>query len=294
MNKLHFTLVPVAALLAGCAVDPVAQEEAPTANAEQMVTSFEFDSSALTKVTPKASIPSAHLTLDHLGLTNIGKTLLQTSETFTRVAAVGNNQMYKTSTWELEKDSITGRIFGLSSIASGPAVAQDEPTLQRLALDRLVKFGIGTGEIGKVLQRKSMLQDFDGTTPDAATLHGYKTFVFRAIGGVPVVGHRAVVTHGVDGVVRRVMLKWPALANSGHLLRTSLGIADIQARAASALARNGETTGKVYLTWQYRPVVTSTGEVTLRLMVGARMPSNTGTDGIAEEPRSIDVDVSAM
>lgn len=296
MKKLLCTLVPLAALLAGCAVESpqTGDEDAPNAGVDQALTAFEYDTTALTKITPPATIPAAHLTLDKLDELNIAVALLGTTEKPERVDALGGRQAFKTLSWDLEKDSLSGRVLAVSTKESGPAVKLDEPTLQRLALDRLAKFGIGSGEIGRVLQRRGMLQDFDGATPDAPVVQSYKTFVFRAIGGVPVAGHRAVITHGVDGVVRRVLTKWPALAAKGHLMKTALGLADIQARATTALARNGESKGKVFLFWQYKPVVTETGEVTLKLMAGARMRSVTGTDGITEEPRTIDVDVSAL
>jgi len=292
MKNLFIALLPLA-VLAGCAVDPVVEDDAPNAGVDQALASFEFDSTALAKVPTAETIPAAHLTLDKLNELNITSALLGTTEKPVRVTAVGNNQSFKTSGWELEKDSFTGRIFGLSTIPSGPAVTVDETRLQRLALDRILKLGVGSGEVGRILQRKSMLQDFDGATPDAPTLHGYKTFIFRAIGGVPVVGHRAVITHGVDGVVRRAVLKWPALASTGHLLHTKLLQKDIELRATEALARAGESKGKVMLFWQYKPVVTTTGEVTLKLMAGARMRAIAQTDGTTEEPRTVDVDVYA-
>jgi hypothetical protein len=294
MKKLSISVLALAAIVAGCAVGCAVETpgEEPTGAVDQAITSFEFDSTALSKITPPASIPSVHLTLDKLDALNVTSALLGTTEKPERVSLVGNHETFKTSTWELEKDAYTGRIFGLSNVPSGAPAIVDESRLQRLALGRLFAFGIGSGEIGRVLQRKSMIQDFDGTTPDKPELHGYKTFAFRAIGGIQVVGHRAVVTHGVDGVVRRVTMKWPALAAKGHLLHTILAPKDVEARATSALARAGETTGKVYLHWQYQPVVTATGEVTLKLVAAARMRAVEGKEE-TEEPRTVEVDVSA-
>ena len=64
-------------------------------------------------------------------------------------------------------------------------------------------------ETGRVLQRKSLSQDADGTALSAERVHRYKTFVYRALNGVPVEGHRAVVTHGLDGSFVRDMLEDP-------------------------------------------------------------------------------------
>ena len=85
----------------------------------------------------------------------------------------------------------------------------------------------------------------------------------------------------------------PALARSGHLLRTRRTPAEIERRAAEALRLEGETGGSVILFWKYVPTQASTGEWVLTLQVVAAMPSLAGANS-TEEPRIIDVDVSAV
>lgn len=104
--------------------------------------------------------------------------------------------------------------------------------LQRSATARLGAWGVPTSEIGRVLQRRTLAQDADGTRLAAERVHRYKTFVFRAINGVPVEGHSAVVTHGLDGALVRAFVKWPPFAASGHLLHSRVSTTDIQERAA--------------------------------------------------------------
>ena len=124
-------------------------------------------------------------------------------------------------------------------------------------------------------------------------MFAHKTFVFRQVLGVPVEAHRAVVTHALDGTFQRALIKWPALAASGHLLHTRLSRAEIERLALDALAREGVTDGAIALRWRYVATPTTTGEVVLRLSVAARVPSVSGIEADSE-PRDIDVDVSPV
>ena len=85
-----------------------------------------------------------------------------------------------------------------------------------------------------------MRQSEEDGVRGAPSVHRNKTFVLRGFNGVPVQGHRAVVTHSPDGVIHRALVRWPALAPSGHALRTSLTTAQISLRAIQALEAEGE------------------------------------------------------
>jgi hypothetical protein len=279
--------------LAGCATEPIeGDEDPPNAAVSQSLTSFSFDSSALAQA-PSAALPTT-LTLDKLAESNITSQLLATQEKPLRVASQNQLSFFKTSTWEIERDDDAGRVVGFSTAQTGLPVKLSDATLQKHSLDRLGAYGVGSGEVGRVLQRRVMAQDFDGTAPGAPSVHSHKTFVYRAINGIPVEGHRAVITHGVDGAVRKVLVNWPALARSGHALKTQLSVSQIEARAAAALAAEGETTGKASLYWRYLPMKVSGGQVTLKLVASAHIAGAVEPDGTTEEPRIIDIDVSAI
>jgi len=177
--------------------------------------------------------------------------------------------------------------------APGPPSDQNENALQLRAIDRLKTWGIGAGEIGPVWQRRMMGTAEDNSVLGAPTRLAYKTFVLRSVLGVRVDGHRAVVTHGLDGSFRRAIAVWPALAASGHLLHTQQTIAQIKARAAAALAAEGFTTGKISLRWKYVATAAQSGEVTLKLMVGART-AGVASNELGEEPYEVNVDVNAI
>jgi hypothetical protein len=206
---------------------------------------------------------------------------------------VGSRRELESQTWKLETHPAAGRVLVLSKVESGPATPQEPALLQRQALARLQRWGIPTAELGPIRQMQSFIQDEENGVVGTPKLHRHKTFVLRAINGIRVEGHRAVVTHGVDGSFQRALVSWPALARSGHLLRTRLTVAEIERRAAEALRLEGETGGSVILFWKYVPTQTSTGEWVLTLQVGAAMPSLAGANS-TEEPRIIDVDVIAV
>ncbi len=182
----------------------------------------------------------------------------------------------------------------LRKTPSGPRTSPDQALLQRSALARLNRWGIPSSEVGAVLQRTTMRDDLDGTTASAPEVHRYKTFVFRAINGVEVQGHRAVVTHTLDGTFNRALIRWPALAASGHRLRTPLRAPDIERRAAEALIAEGERGGSVQLRWKYVATPLTNGEVTLTLKASAIMGPELTQGGAAEEPREIEIDVGAL
>jgi hypothetical protein len=125
--------------------------------------------------------------------------------------------------------------------------------------------------------------------PRAATLLRYKTFVTRHVNGIPVEGHRAVISYATDGSFYRANLLWPPIASKGHQLSTTLGTAQIAQRTQAALSREGEASGQAILRWKYLPVKTTTGEVTLRLVVAARITPKYPEYGA--ERREINVEV---
>ncbi len=282
-----------ALLLAGCAVDAtVTESQAPAGQTEQApLTRFKLDSSALA-VRPAAVAPARALRREKHDVQNIAARLLRAPQS-PWVAKAGPRASYRASDWELEVDPATGRIFGNRPDTAEADGVQDEAQLRADALSRLADFGVDSSEVGKVLQRRLMSTDREASTSAAAPrLRAYKTFIFREVNGIPVRGHRAVLTHGKDGVLRKVLMTWPALAATGHRLESRLDVATIEARARAALAREGATGGDARLGWRYVPVPAADGEVTLKLVAIARLAAAQG-DGTTEEPRVVEVDVDA-
>ena len=281
----------LAGTLAACA--PTTDPEAETDSVTSAITELTIDSSALTTI-PTGTIPANRLTLAAFDDTVVASRLIETPEPFARVEAVSTRRFLDSTSWSLETDPRRGSVLVMRKTKGGVAAALDPVVLQREALARLSSWGLLSTEVGTVLQRKTMAHDEDRLVGALPRVLSHKTFVFRQVLGVPVEEHRAVVTHALDGSFQRARVKWPALAASGHLLHTRLGRAEIEARAAAALGREGITSGAIALRWRYVASPASVaGEVVLKLVVAARVPSVDGVE-VDEEARDLDVDVSAV
>lgn len=288
IRKTLMVILPLA-LLAGCEAQP-GQGETDTVAQKQEGT-FTFDTTGIARP-PSGGIPTDQLTGKAFDDAVIGRSLIETTESFEPGLRLGELTEMVGKSWKFEKSLADGALLVLKTAAPGePLPGVDEAVMQRGAIARLGSWGIPSSEIGRVLQLRTFAQDADGTTVEAERVHRYKTFVFRAINGVPVEGHRAVVTHGLDGSFGRALIKWPAFAASGHLLHSRMGVPEIQDRAVAALKAEGESAGLVRLRYKYVPTKQKTGEVTLTLKVGARLlPDRTSAN---TEAREIDVDVDA-
>lgn len=278
-----------ALLLTGCAnvADSAHDEDPPLAVAQLAATSFTVDSSALANI-PGTTLPDQRLRLDQLTVANVSQSLLGATDAPSLTSIHGPQRSYKTLAWDFSTQLPGGFVSALSSAPTGDPVDLTAADLQTRTLARLAKFGIPSTEVSRVLPRGAVAQSEEGGVAGPSYLHSYKTFVFRAFNGVEVEGHRAVLSHGRDGKLRKVTMRWPALAASGHLLRTQLTRAQIEQRAVEALSAAGETGGNVHLSWRYVAVPTSTGEVTLKLTVAAHLAQQ------GSEARIIDVDISPI
>jgi hypothetical protein len=284
--SLLFALALPALTAIGCSVEDA--DVQPTTQTAQALSGFTFDTSGLS-ITPPRTLPTGLLPATAFNDEVIIRSLIQTTESFTSGLRAGSLTEKVSANWKFEKDQTQGAILVLKTTPSGKPSTQDETSLQRLALSRAYSFGISGSEIGRVLQRRALLQDQDDTGLATPEVHRYKTFLFRAINRIPVEGHRLVISHAGDGSFVRAFLKWPAVASSGHLLTTALTVADIQERAVRALNAEGETRGNVNLSWKYVPTALPGGEVTLTLKVSARLLAS----AVTQENREIDVDVDA-
>lgn len=289
IRKTLMVILPLA-LLAGCAANP-ALSETDTAVQQQEGTGFTFDTTGIARP-PSGGIPTDQLTSKAFDDAVIGRSLIETTESFEPGMRLGEVSEMVSKSWKFEKSLGDGALLVLRTAEPGePLPVVDEAALQRSATSRLGSWGIPASEIGRVMQLRTLAQDADGTTVDKERVHRYKTFVFRAINGVPVEGHRAVVTHGLDGSFGRALIKWPAFAAKGHLLHSRLGTTEIQDRAVAALKAEGETAGTVRLRYKYVPTTLTSGEVTLTLKVGARLLPDRASANT--EAREIDVEVDA-
>ena len=296
MKKLTFasiaTSLAAAVILAACAVETPPEpsiDAPPTARVAEGLGTLTFDTTAIA-TNPVPSLPARPLTQGAFGLPNVQRSLIGSSATFNRTIAAGNRTYYDSGTWHAEIDPIGGQILAVSQAPGQRPVVQNEATLEASSRARLASFGIPADELGAVAQRRSMnLDEQDGTTAAAAELDGYKTFAIRGINGIRIQGHRAVLTYGPDGVFRRALMKWPALAATGHKIRTALSTADITVRATRALTAEGITAGAIKLRWFYAPTELPSGEVTLELRVMALVPVSTDLG----EGRAVEVIVDA-
>jgi hypothetical protein len=279
----------LSSLFAGCAATDA--DLGDTAENVGEAVGLSIDSTALATV-PAATLPTKRLTASAFSEDAVTSRLVRTSEPLSTVSVLGGREVRESLTWHIERDALTGQVMFLRRVAPGAEVAVTDSQLQTAATQRLSEWGLPSSEILRVLQRRAMRQSEENGVRGAPQLHRYKTFVLRGFNGIPVEGHRAVITHSLDGVLHRALVRWPALAASGHLLRTPLTRAQITSRAAEALASAGETSGRVVLRWKYVSTLNAAGEAVLTLRVGARMDAVAGAE-TTEEAREIDVDVSA-
>lgn len=270
----------------GCAVEGSDLKEIAQQN--QALSGFTFDASALSFVPPR-TLPTGLMSISSFSDDVIARSLVQTTEPFTSGVRIGNITEQVSASWKFEKDATQGTILVLKTVDSGKPSPQDEATMQRQAISRANAFGIPSIEIGRTLQRKALLQDQDDSGVSTPEVYCYKMFLFRSINRIPVEGHRMVVSHAGDGTFARTILKWPAIARSGHLLTTTLTNTEIEERAVRALTAEGESRGSVKLSWKYVPTPQPSGEVTLTLKASARLAASS----VNPEPREIDVDVDA-
>jgi hypothetical protein len=249
---------------------------------------FQFDTSRIA-TPPKAALPQERMTLKAFE----GSTALRTlpdNEKVDKSERLGASRIAEfTTNWRIERDPMEGALLLARQLdITRLDGTTDESKLRESSVALLGRIGVPRAEIGRVMTRSLVASDADGEQkePGPAKLILYKTFVIREINGVPVEGHRAVVSHTPSGALHRANLLWPAIAGQGHKLESRLTVPQITARATQVLMRNGEKLGKVSLRWKYVPVKQASGEVALRLVVGARIQSAPGT-----EPREITVPV---
>jgi len=251
---------------------------------------FQFDTSRLATV-PKAELPRERMSL-------------RAFEAAPTLRAIGAQEKVEKSerlsrsrvaefigSWRVERDPLEGSLLIASTremVSSGGET--DEMKLRAMSIDLLNRIGVPQSELGRIQVRSLMTTDAEGKEePTRPQLLTYKTFVTREINGIPVEGHRAVVSHAPSGELHRANLRWPALASTGHKLTTRLSVQQITERASEVLKREGEREGKVLLRWKYVPMKQSSGEVALVLAVGARIQPKPGM-----EPREITVPVDAQ
>jgi hypothetical protein len=251
---------------------------------------FQFDTSRLA-VTPKAELPQERMSLRAFESAPALRAL-PTEEKVEKSERLSRSRIADfTTSWRVERDPKEGELLiAANREAAGGVGETEEAKLREMSIGLLGRIGVPQAEIGRVLVRSLVTSDADGKDdPTTPQLLFSKTFVTREINGVPVEGHRGVISYSPGGSLHRANLLWPAIASTGHKLATKLSIQQITERASEVLKREGEREGKVLLRWKYVPVKQATGEVALQLAVGARIQSKPGT-----EPREITVPVDAF
>jgi len=255
---------------------------------------FQFDTSRIEKK-PSATLPALRLKPGAFETTNILRAFAGTTEQVERRERIGPTRLIEfTKNWRVERDPIEGALLVAHLTPAGEnVVTTPEGARRQSSVQRLSQFGIPSTEVGRVITKNLVTRDLDAnaTQPGDAKLLRYKTFIMREINGIPVEGHRAVISQAPSGAFHRANLVWPATAPTGHRLTTRLTTAEITKRAEAALVRENVNEGSVLLRWKYVPVKQQTGAVTLQLMVGARIKPKTPA---ATEAREINVPVDAQ
>ena len=291
----YFTAILAACLTCACGAEDdgaPTQVEVRADHAHAISNGFRFDRTLLAE-RPSGQLPAQRLGVEAFAPENVTGALLGTQEAFDDSRSISRRLIAESAGWHYEQNFERGRILVLSKAKPGAARPLRRLAVRRQAMQRLVRFGIPLAEVARVVQTSSMRQDRDGDeNVGEPELHRHKTFVWRGIEGVPIEGHRAVVTHTPDGAFHRALIKWPALAADGHRLGSDLPDLEIERRAVNALRESGESHGDVSLRWVYIPTLTAQGTVTVELKVIARIAEAQHED-YTEEPRLIEVNVDA-
>ncbi len=281
----------------GCAAEPEGPSGEPTEVRpaevvnEEIVGGWTLDVAALRAV-PTLAAPAARLLPEAFDPGRVQRDLLRDDGLLEPKGRLRDRSRSESSAFAIEVDPATGTLLAIRKEAPSAPAEVDEAGVTEDARDRLRDFGIPDEEIGGTITRRLLGEDNGrGGRTEGPRLVAYKTFVTRGFGGVLVPGHRAVVTHGPDGSLRKVLVKWPALSTTGHRLTTPLTLAAIKNRVATRLAESGRPRGRAVLGWMQEPTVGEDGSVRLTLKVAARLPAIDHGE-IVEEPviEAIDVD----
>lgn len=294
--------VAVMGLVAACGVVGCAEEpESPADEAaevtgpavkEELVGGWTLDVTGLQSI-PALAAPRARLLPEAIDAGRVQRDLLRADGLLSRTGQVSSRSRFESSAFAIEVDPVKGTVLAIRKDAPARAGEVDEANLARDARERLHDFGIPDEEIDGAVTRELLGQDDTrDTKAGAPRLVAYKTFVTRGFGGVRVPGHRAVVTHDPDGTLRKVLVKWPALSEGGHRLRTPLSLDAIKERVASRLQETGRPQGRATLGWMQEPSVDASGAVRLTLKVAARLPAIDHGE-VVEEPEIEAIDVDA-
>jgi hypothetical protein len=224
----------------------------------------------------------------------VARALVGAADAPRRITLINSRLIAETADFAVETDYARGQVLAVTRLAPGAPGPDDPAGREKDARARLGLWGIPSAEMGGVARRASMLANQEGGVNSSPELHRYKTFFDRALGGVPIAGHRAVISHNADGRFARAYIKWPAIAASGHRLRTTLTVSAIEKAASDALVREGESGGKVALRWRLVSVAQTSGEVQLVLKVVASLKATAVTGGEGTERREVLVDVAAQ
>ncbi|MBI2566418.1 MAG: hypothetical protein HYV63_05235 [Candidatus Schekmanbacteria bacterium] len=173
-----------------------------------------------------------------------------------------------------------------------PASAKDLPAKAKKLLASL---GIPASEVGtvteKAVMRASRLPG-DAAGELQATVHAQKVFVERQVNGLPVLGSQAVVTFDQSGNLKKLIMRWPALAASGHQLTSRLSASRIAQRVAGDAVlteRANGFVGKVPVRLAYDPEEGAGGRLTLKLVAAAALvPDADGGEKISVYNVAID------
>lgn len=191
----------------------------------------------------------------------------------------------------VEADPADGRFLVLykdeALALEAPAASVEDAALEGRSRELVRSLGVPEEELGRVTQT-AVLSESAGETgaPSAPSVHSYKTFIERAVRGVPVLGSRIVISYDTAGRLRRVVGTWPTLAADGHRATTSLPLATVEARVKDRLASQGLSGRAVRARYVYVPVANADGTVTLGLHAEARVPADR-SGGRASSPQAV-------
>ena len=282
----------------GCAAEPEGPSDEPTEVrpaeevSEEIVGGWALNVAAL-KTVPTLAAPSTRLLQGAFDPGHVQRDVLREDGLLELKGQLRDRTRSESSAFAIEIDAVKGTLLAIRKDAPNAPAEVDEAAVAQDAKGRLRDFGIPDDEIASSITRRLLGEDNsrEGKS-EGPRLVAYKTFVTRGFGGVAVPGHRAVVTHGPDGSLRKVLVKWPALSNTGHRLTTPLTLAAIKDRVATRLTESGRPQGRATLGWMQEPTVGEDGSVRLTLKVAARLPAIDHGE-IVEEPEIEAIDIDA-
>lgn len=197
-------------------------------------------------------------------------------EAFGPATPVPNGSVFSSSNYQYLLHPDSWRFLLITAEQGIPAQIPVETTLFRDASDKLDRLGIHQPEVGTIEPRAVMSQGMDEEgLLSAPEVFAHKLFVQRAIGGIQLLDSHIVMTYSPNREFKKMIGRWPGIAESGHNLNVSISVDDAKELVLARLLEAGdlEPVSDIVLDSVYEEIPTADRRVALQLMIRATVLS---------------------